>query len=127
MNYKNKQIELSRIRKIWNQNEEVTIDENQLLAYIEGRLSSEDQHALEEVLEADPFLNDAVEGLAEMKDKEHLKQITTQINLQLRKQIKSRKKQRRPRPRLTEHWGWLYVLIVLILILMAWWVIRLVK
>ena len=110
---------MSRISKIWNQYGETAIDEDQLLAYIEGRLSSKDQYALEELLEADPFLNDAVEGLAEMKDKAHLRQITSQINLQLRRQIKSRKKHRRGRPKLTEHWGWLYVLIVLVLILIT--------
>lgn len=116
---------MSPINKIWNQRDETTIDEDQLLAYIEGRLSSTDQHAIEEALEADPFLNDAVEGLSEIKDKEHLKQITAQLNLHLKRQIKNRKKLRRSRPKLTEHWGWLYVLIVLILVLLAWWVIRL--
>jgi anti-sigma factor RsiW len=115
---------LNRFSKIWNQNDDATIDEDQLLAYIEGRLSPADQHALEEVLDADPFLNDAVEGLAEVKDKEHLKQITTQINLQLRRQIKSRKQKRRAGHKLDGHWGWLYVLIVLILVLLAWWVIK---
>lgn len=100
------------------------IDESRLLAYLEGRLSSEEQHVLEEVLESDPFLNDAVEGLAEIKDKEHLKQIAAQINQQLRRQIKTRKQHRRSRPKLTEHWGWLYVLIVLGLVMVAWAVIR---
>lgn len=116
---------MNRINKIWHQDNTSTIDENRLLAYIEGRLSSEEQHRLEEVLEANPFLNDAVEGLAEIKDKEQLKQITAQLNLQLKKQIQQRKKQRKSRRKLTEHWGWLYVLIVLLLALMAWWVIRL--
>jgi anti-sigma factor RsiW len=100
------------------------IDESRLLAYLEGRLSSEEQHVLEEVLESDPFLNDAVEGLTEIKDKEYLQQIAAQINQQLRKQIKNRKQHRRSRPKLTEHWGWLYVCIVLGLVLLAWIVIK---
>lgn len=118
---------MSRINKIWNEDTSTTIDENRLLDYIEGRLSSEEQHVLEEVLEADPFLNDAVEGLTQMKDKEQLKQIAAQINLQLRKQIKARKQHRKSRTKLTEHWGWLYVLIVLILSGLAWWVIKMME
>ncbi|KAA5532202.1 hypothetical protein F0919_15485 [Taibaiella lutea] len=118
---------MNRTNKIWNADESIAIDENQLLAYLEGRLSSEEQHRLEEVLESDPFLNDAVEGLAEIKDKEQLKQIAAQINQQLRRQIKNRKAHRKSRTRLTEHWGWLYVLIVLGLVLMAWWVIKLME
>lgn len=35
----------------------------QLLAYIDGRLSPEEQHAVEEHLESDPLLREAVEGL----------------------------------------------------------------
>jgi len=115
---------LNRNNKIGNADEGAVIDENQLLAYLEGRLSSEEQYVLEEVLESDPFLNDAVEGLAEVKDKEHLKQIAAQINQQLRRQIKNRKQHRRSKTKLTEHWGWLYVLIVLGLVLVAWWVIK---
>ena len=118
---------MNRNDKIWNDDAGSTIDENRLLAYLEGRLSSEEQHVLEEVLESDPFLNDAVEGLAEIKDKEQLKQIAAQINQQLRKQIRNRKQQRKSRSKLTEHWGWLYVLIVLGLVLMAWWVIKLME
>lgn len=105
--------------------EHTAIDEDQLLAYLEGNMSPEEQHVLEEVLESDPFLNDAVEGLAAIKDKEQLRQIAAQINQHLRHQVKKRKHhRRRSRHKLTEHWGWLYVLIVLGLALVAWLAIR---
>jgi len=115
---------LNRFSKIRNDQAGNPIDGDQLLAYLEGRMSPEDQHTLEAALEADPFLNDAIEGLSEVRDKQQLQQIATQLNVHLRKQIRNRKQRRRGRRKLTEHWGWLYVLIVLALILLGWWVIR---
>ena len=116
---------MSWTNKIWNKDNALVINEDSVLAYVEGKLSLEQQHVLETLLEEDLFLNDAVEGLFEVKDKEHLKQITAQINLQLKRQIKNRKQQRsKPRIKITEHWGWLYVLVVLILVLLSWWVIK---
>lgn len=111
----------NNIRNLTNSD---VIDENQLLAYLEGNLSSEEQFRIESILDADPFLNDAIDGLAEIKDKETIKQITAQINLQLKRNIKSRKEKRRSRRKLTEHSGWLYTLIVLLLAVLAWAVIH---
>jgi len=99
------------------------IDEDRLLDYIEGRMPPDEEYRLETILESDPFLNDAVEGLAEVKDRAQLRAIAAQINVQLRRQVRSRRRQRRGH-KLTEGQGWLMVLIVLLLVLLAWWVIR---
>ena len=109
---------------IRNRNNSGLIDEDRLLAYLEGRMPAQEQHALEEILEADPFLNDAVEGLAEIKDKEQLRDIAAQINAQLKRQIKNRRKQRRSRTKLSDHWGGIFVLVLLLLILLSWLVIK---
>ena len=100
------------------------IDEDRLLAYLEGKLPPQEQHALEEILEADPFLNDAVEGLAEIKDKDQIRDIAAQINAQLKRQIQNRRKQRRTRAKLSEHWGGIFVLVLLLLILLSWLVMK---
>lgn len=100
------------------------IDEDHLLHYIDGTMSAADQHRLEELLENDPFLSDAVEGLSEIHDKEQLKAITAQLNLQLKKQIQKKRKERRYRKKLTDSWGWIFVLIILMLALLSWWVIK---
>ena len=100
------------------------IDEDRLLAYLEGKMPPAEQHALEEILEADPFLNDAVEGLAEVKNKEEIRAIAAQINIQLKRQIQNRRKERRSRPKLTDHWGWVFVLVLLLLILVCWLVMH---
>lgn len=100
------------------------IDENYLMAYVDGSLTHEQQHEMETILEEDPFLNDAVEGLSYIDDKEHLKNITAQINLQLKKQIAARRTNRRKHRKIDDHWGWVAVAILLILAVMAWWVIH---
>ncbi|MFA6058802.1 MAG: hypothetical protein WC756_11435 [Taibaiella sp.] len=110
--------------KIWNHGNSGQIDEDRLLAYLEGKMPAQEQHALEEILESDPFLNDAVEGLAEIKDKEQLRDIAAQINAQLKRQIQSRRKQRKSRTKLSDHWGGIFVLVILLLILLSWLVIK---
>lgn len=110
--------------KIGNHSNSGQIDEDRLLAYIEGKLPATEQHALEEILEADPFLSDAVEGLAEIKDKEQLRDIAAQINAQLKRQIQNRRKQRKAHTKLSDHWGGIFVLVFLLLILLSWLVIK---
>ena len=100
------------------------LDEERLLAYIEGTMSPDEQHRIEELLEGDPFLNDAVEGLSEVKDPQQLRAIASQINAQLSRQIQNRRRQRRKRTRFADHWGWLFIVIVLLLLLISWWVIK---
>ncbi len=102
------------------------IDEEHLLAYLDGSMLPEEQHRIEEILEADPFLNDAVEGLSEIKDKQQLRVIAAQINAQLNRQIQNRRKQRRNRPRAVDRWSWIFVLILLLLVLLSWWVMSVV-
>lgn len=114
-----------RKKNIENHSDSV-IDEEHLLAYLDGSMPPEEQHRIEEILEADPFLNDAVEGLAEIKDKQQLRIITAQINAQLSRQIQNRRKQRRSRTRATDRWSWIFVLILLLLILVSWWVMKVV-
>lgn len=115
---------VSNKRKTDNQDDIVEMDEHSLLDYINGTMSDSRQHQLEVLLESDPFLSDAIEGLAEVKDKEQLKEIARQINDQLRKQIRNRRKERRTRKRRTDHWGWIFVVTILLLTLLSWWVIK---
>jgi anti-sigma factor RsiW len=115
---------LKKQDNIGNRNSQGLIDEDRLLAYLEGNMPAAEQHELEEILDADPFLNDAVEGLAEIKDKQQLKEIANQINVHLRRQIKNRRKNRRSRTKLTDHWGWIFALVVLLLIVICWIVMK---
>lgn len=99
------------------------IDEEYLLQYLDGTMPPDQQHMLEELMDADPFLSDAVEGLASVSDKEQLKVITAQLNNQLKKMTEKRR-DRRNRKKLTDHWGWIFVVVILLLVVLGWLVIH---
>lgn len=102
------------------------IDESSLLGYLDGTMPPDQQHMLEELMDADPFLSDAVEGLANVRDKEQLKIITAQLNKQLKK-LTEKRRERRKHNKITDHWGWIFVVIVLLLVILGWWVIHMMQ
>jgi len=115
---------VSRPKQKYN-NAAQQVSEEQLLSYLEGNLSPDQQHQIEEVLLDDPFLNDAVEGLAAIKDKEQIGRITAQLNLHLRRQIKEKKALRRQRRKFNpDRQTWMYILVILLLAVLSWAVIK---
>ncbi len=90
------------------------IDNQKLMDYLSQEMSKEESHDLEKMMADDAFINDAVEGLAAIKDKKNLPAYTEQINRQLQQQLK--KKNRKEKRKLKEQ-PWVYFAIVLLLIL----------
>ena len=66
------------------------IDEQMLMDYLEGRLSPEEKHRVELIMSESGFVDDAMEGLAAMKDKQKIAAILHELNSQLHQ--KTRKK-----------------------------------
>jgi ferric-dicitrate binding protein FerR (iron transport regulator) len=99
------------------------ISENYLMDYLEGNLSTEAQHRLEDLMDQDPFLRDAVEGLSEMTDKSRITAIALQLNTQLKNQTRSRRNRRIPfiHQKLLI---WVAALIIVLFIFLAWWFFR---
>ncbi len=98
------------------------IDQQQLLNYLQGNLSEEEQHEMEKVLLGSDFDNDALEGLEQVKDKTRLPVVMNQLNRQLVKKLKKRRRNsKRPInlmiPVVT-------TIIILLLILMLYMYIR---
>ncbi len=99
------------------------ISEEQLLRYINGKLSGEEQYMVERAIEEDPFLYDALEGLAEIQNKETISQLTAQINANLSKQLQQKPKNK---PIKFLQFSWMTALvIVLILAVLAWYILHL--
>lgn len=71
------------------------ISEQQLLDYLNGKLSAEERHAIEMLLNEDELLSDAEEGLAMVKNKEQLNSVTAELNSALTEQLKKRRKRKR--------------------------------
>jgi anti-sigma factor RsiW len=101
------------------------ISEQQLLAYLQGKLAPKEQYAIELLLQEDEFLNDAVEGLQHVQDPQSIEQMTVQLNLLLRRQIRERNSSRRLKRRTKpDRQLWLYIMIVLIFVVVAYAVYR---
>jgi hypothetical protein len=69
------------------------IDEQMLMDYLEGRLTPEERHKVEIMMAESGFIDDALEGLSGMKDKQKIAIILQDLNSQLHhRTTKKRKK-----------------------------------
>lgn len=93
------------------------IEQEKLLDYLNKKLSASEAHELEKQMADDEFMNDAVEGLEEFKNKKDLSLYVQQLNNDLKKQL-DKKKQRKEKRKLKEQ-PWLYFSIVLLLVLIV--------
>src|SRR5215469_17796892 len=88
------------------------IDNQQLMDYLSGKLSGEALHEVERSMAENEFLNDAVEGLQNVRNKKDMQAYVDQLNAAMQKSL-AKKKQRRLRRRLKE-WPYTYVAIILV-------------
>lgn len=91
------------------------IEQDKLLDYLNKKLSASEAHELEKQMADDPFVNDAVEGLEEFRDKKDLSLYVQQLNSDLKKQLEKKKLRREKRK--IKNQPWLYFSIVLLLVL----------
>lgn len=68
------------------------ISEQKLMDYIEGRMSPEEAHEVEKLMVDSGFIDDAVEGLSEMKDKQKIAVILQELNGHLKNKISQKTK-----------------------------------
>ena len=94
-----------------------SLDPHKLMDYLEGKLSDKEKHEVESVLADSAFMDDAAEGLNEMKDKQKIASILFELNCQLHKKTQQRRKlqfsNRLPFP------GWLIFTTVTIILLIV--------
>ena len=91
------------------------IEQDKLLDYLNKKLSASEAHEVEKQMADDEFINDAVEGLENFKNKKDLSLYVLQLNKNLKKQTQ-KKKLRKDKRKLREQ-PWLYFSIALLLIL----------
>ena len=100
------------------------LDPQKLMDYLEGKLSDKEKHEVESVLADSAFMDDAAEGLNEMKDKQKIASILFELNSQLHKKTQQRRKlqfsNRLPFP------GWLIftTITIILLIVLAYIIFR---
>lgn len=100
------------------------IDQETLLLYLQGKLSSEDQHSLEKKMMDNEFTMDALEGLEDFKNKAHIQSLITQLNNDLRKKTEKKKRAKAKRTLTIEPWLIITIIIILALVVISYVIIR---
>jgi hypothetical protein len=91
------------------------IEQDKLLDYLNKNLSYAEAHEVEKQMADDEFMNDAVEGLENFKNKKDLSLLVEQLNADLKKQT-AKKKLKKEKRKLKDQ-SWLYITIVILLLL----------
>jgi anti-sigma factor RsiW len=105
---------MSDYKDIWNADEDSQqLSEEQLMAYLEGRLPEEERHAIEALLSGEGMESDALEGLQKMGAEEALS-MKQRVNADLQKVLG---KKRRGRRGISDQRWTLTTVVVLLLLL----------
>jgi hypothetical protein len=100
------------------------VDDKKLMEYLNEQLSKQERHDLEALMADDPFVNDAVEGLAEFSNKKNLDGYVEQLNRDLQKQLDKKKKRREKRKLPDQQWTYVAVVVLLLICIIAYFVIK---
>lgn len=93
------------------------IEQDKLLDYLNKNLSAAEAHEVEKQMADDDFMNDAMEGLENFKNKKDVSLLVQQLNAELKKQT-AKKKVRKEKRKLKDQ-PWLYITIVTLLLLIT--------
>jgi len=100
------------------------IEQEKLLDYLNRKLPTGEAHDLEKQMADDEFMNDAVEGLSELKDKKNIAAYVDQLNRDLQIQLSKKKKRREKRKIKDQPWVYFAIALVMLLIIISWLVIK---
>lgn len=101
------------------------IDEQKVLQYINNNHNlPQEEYAIEQQMEEDAFLKDAIEGLQAMNNKQNIEEYVIELNHQLKKQINQKKKRKEKRKLQKQDWIIITTVTILILVLLGYFVIR---
>src|SRR5882757_550418 len=100
------------------------IDNQQLMDYLQGKLSAGESHEVEKMMAENDLLNDAMEGLQGIRDKKDIQTYVEQLNRGLQKSL-TKKRRRREKRKLKEGpWGYIAVIVIIMLCIAAYYVVR---
>ena len=103
------------------------VDQQELLKYLEGKLSSEEQHEVEKNTMDNAFEADALEGLQSFQNKTHINSLVEQLNLELKKKTGKKKKWVHRREVKLEPWLLITILLILAIAVIGYFIIRKMK
>lgn len=91
------------------------IDNQMIMDYLAGRMSENEKHDFEALLLESDLLDDALEGLNELKSKTDAGLLAERLNKNLQKQLK--KRNQRKKKRKLKDLNWIYFIVAAILLL----------
>ena len=100
------------------------IDNQKLMDYLSGKLSSKDANEVEQWLSENDFAEDAVEGLKQVSSKKDIDLYVDQLNKQLGVYI-NQKKVRREKRKIDIQWSVVAVIVIVLLAVLAYLVLAL--
>ncbi|MBE7172140.1 MAG: hypothetical protein INR73_16250 [Williamsia sp.] len=100
------------------------IDNQKLMDYLSGHLSGNEAHEVESWMAESDLVNDAVEGLQQVKGGKDLEVLVEQLNGDLRKKLQQKKNGRNKRQLKEYPWVYLALVLILALIVIAWFVVH---
>jgi subtilase family serine protease len=100
------------------------IDQETLLRYLQGKLSSDEQHSMEKKMMDNDFNMDALEGLEGIKNKNQIQSLITQLNNDLRKKTEKKKRAKEKRSISLDPWVIIAIIIILARIVISYVIIR---
>ena len=99
------------------------IDNQKLMDYLSGKLSAEQKHDFEKTLVDSEMMNDVVEGLEKLKNK-NVSVIVEHLNANLHKQLEKKKSKKLKHQIKDLPWLYLSIILILLIILISFLVIK---
>lgn len=100
------------------------IDNQKLMDYLAGRLSSQEAFEVEKWMADSEFVNDAVEGLQQVQNKKNIDTLVEQLNNDLQKKLEQKKIRKDKRKLKDLPWIYYTIILVLLLIIITWFIIQ---
>lgn len=111
-----------------NSDKEKDIDSQKLMDYLSGRLSDEEQHEMERLMEDSEMTNDALEGLQGIENKAGLDLVTFDLNQRLKQHLQLKNSNRRKKRKITNfNLTVIAIVIILLLCVLGYVVIKMYK
>jgi hypothetical protein len=105
-------------------NEDDDLKNDDLLKYVQGDLSKDEQHKVETQINNSDFAGDAMEGLQGIRNKRSIDQYVEELNRQLHKTVEAKKRRKQKRKLKEYPWITTAVIVILLLCLLAYLVVR---
>ena len=98
---------------------------DELMNYLKDELSEDEKHEFEKKTIDSVFVNDAVEGLNTLEDKQRLNQYVQQLNKKLQQQLTTKKQRKQKRATTKNPWIYITAVILLAICVLGYFLIHL--